>query len=188
MRTIYPQRPGRNDGNIYVGTTRNNILEGSLQRRFTQVVFGHGRQLWGLAAHPEDELYATAGHDKHVALWRKNKLIWTIQTGYECVALAFHPFGTALAAGSTEGHLLVINCDNGAVMLTLRVCGSPLNCVSYNQGKECKCRCTCSNCLPPLMLLLFPPTFSWRYDCHGLAERQHLSVPSVTRWFLVQEG
>ncbi|XP_017844502.1 echinoderm microtubule-associated protein-like CG42247 [Drosophila busckii] len=133
VRTIYPQRPGRNDGNIYVGTTRNNILEGSLQRRFTQVVFGHGRQLWGLAAHPEDELYATAGHDKHVALWRKNKLIWTIQTGYECVALAFHPFGTALAAGSTEGHLLVINCDNGAVMLTLRVCGSPLNCVSYNQ-------------------------------------------------------
>jgi len=69
-----------------------------------------------------------------VALWRKNKLIWTIQTGYECVALAFHPFGT-LAAGSTEGHLLVINCENGAVMLTLRVCGSPLNCVAYNQGK-----------------------------------------------------
>uniref|UniRef100_A0A1B0BJX9 Uncharacterized protein n=1 Tax=Glossina palpalis gambiensis TaxID=67801 RepID=A0A1B0BJX9_9MUSC len=134
VRTIYPQRPGRNDGNIYVGTTRNNILEGSLQRRFTQVVFGHGRQLWGLAAHPEDELFATAGHDKHIALWRKSKLIWTIQTGYECVSLAFHPFGTALAAGSTEGHLLVINCENGAVMLTLRVCGSPINCVAYNQG------------------------------------------------------
>ncbi|XP_067642608.1 echinoderm microtubule-associated protein-like CG42247 isoform X1 [Eurosta solidaginis] len=133
VRTIYPQRPGRNDGNIYVGTTRNNILEGSLQHRFTQVVFGHGRQLWGLAAHPEDEVFATAGHDKHIALWRKNKLIWTIQTGYECVSLAFHPFGTALAAGSTEGHLLVINCENGSVMLTLRVCGSPINCVAYNQ-------------------------------------------------------
>lgn len=37
VRSIYPQRPGRNDGNIYVGTTRNNILEGSLQRRFNQV-------------------------------------------------------------------------------------------------------------------------------------------------------
>lgn len=119
-----------------MGTTRNNILEGSLQRRFTQVVFGHGRQLWGLAAHPEDELFATAGHDKHIALWRKNKLIWTIQTGYECVSLAFHPFGSALAAGSTEGHLLVINSENGAVMLTLRVCGSPINCVAYNQGNQ----------------------------------------------------
>lgn len=37
VRSIYPQRPGRNDGNIYVGTTKNNILEGSLQRRFNQV-------------------------------------------------------------------------------------------------------------------------------------------------------
>lgn len=185
MRTIYPQRPGRNDGNIYVGTTRNNILEGSLQRRFTQVVFGHGRQLWGLAAHPEDELYATAGHDKHVALWRKNKLIWTIQTGYECVALAFHPFGTALAAGSTEGHLLVINCDNGAVMLTLRVCGSPLNCVSYNQGKQ---GMQMMSALQSAQILFPFASSSWRYDCHGLAERQHLSVPSVARWILLQEG
>lgn len=82
VRTIYPQRPGRNDGNIYVGTTRNNILEGSLQRRFNQVVFGHGRQLWGLAAHPEDELFATAGHDKNVALWRRHKLIWTSAVRY----------------------------------------------------------------------------------------------------------
>lgn len=136
VRTIYPQRPGRNDGNIYVGTTRNNILEGSLQRRFNQVVFGHGRHLWGLAAHPEDELFATAGHDKHIAVWRKNKLLWSAQVGYECVSLAFHPFGSALAAGSTEGHLLVLNAENGAIMLTLRVCGSPLNCLGFNQGAE----------------------------------------------------
>lgn len=79
VRSIYPQRPGRNDGNIYVGTTRNNILEGSLQRRFNQVVFGHGRQLWGLAVHPDDEVFATAGHDKYIALWRRHKLLWTTQ-------------------------------------------------------------------------------------------------------------
>ncbi|XP_059620525.1 echinoderm microtubule-associated protein-like CG42247 isoform X2 [Phlebotomus argentipes] len=132
VRTIYPQRPGRNDGNIYVGTTRNNILEGSLQRRFNQVVFGHGRQLWGLAAHPDDDIFATAGHDKNIALWRKQKLLWTSQVAYECISLAFHPFGSALAAGSSEGHLLIMNSDNGASMLTLRVCGSPLNCIGYN--------------------------------------------------------
>jgi microtubule-associated protein-like 1/2 len=82
VRSIYPQRPGRNDGNIYVGTTRNNILEGSLQRRFNQVVFGHGRQLWGLAVHPDDEVFATAGHDKNIALWRRHKLLWTTQVRF----------------------------------------------------------------------------------------------------------
>ncbi|XP_072377492.1 echinoderm microtubule-associated protein-like CG42247 isoform X2 [Diabrotica undecimpunctata] len=132
VRSIYPQRPGRNDGNIYVGTTKNNILEGSLQRRFNQVVFGHGRQLWGLAVHPDDEVFATAGHDKNIALWRKNKLIWVTQVSFECISLCFHPFGVALAVGSTEGHLLIINSESGIVVNTIRVCGSPLNCVGYN--------------------------------------------------------
>lgn len=128
-----------------------------MQRRFNQVIFGHGRQLWGLAAHPEDELFATAGHDKNIALWRRHKLIWTsqvtllflislffpqihvpfffsfLQLGYECISLSFHPFGSALAAGSSEGHLIVVNAETGSTMLTLRVCGSPLNCLEYNQ-------------------------------------------------------
>ncbi|XP_056634123.1 echinoderm microtubule-associated protein-like CG42247 isoform X1 [Diorhabda sublineata] len=132
VRSIYPQRPGRNDGNIYVGTTKNNILEGSLQRRFNQVVFGHGRQLWGLAVHPDDEIFATAGHDKNIALWRKNKLIWVTQVSFECISLCFHPFGVALAVGSTEGHLMIMNSETGVVVNTVRVCGSPLNCVGYN--------------------------------------------------------
>lgn len=155
VRSIYPQRPGRNDGNIYVGTTRNNILEGSLQRRFnqvspliiepnhnlhvppnTQVVFGHGRQLWGLAVHPDDELFATAGHDKNIALWRRNKLVWSTAIQYECVSLAFHPFGIALAAGSSEGHLIVLNAETGAPVATVRVCGSPLSAISYNPAGD----------------------------------------------------
>ncbi|XP_077276586.1 doublecortin-domain-containing echinoderm-microtubule-associated protein isoform X2 [Temnothorax americanus] len=136
VRSIYPQRPGRNDGNIYVGTTRNNILEGSLQRRFNQVVFGHGRQLWGLAVHPDDEVFATAGHDKNIALWRRHKLLWTTQVGFECICIAFHPFGVALAAGSSEGHLLVLAADTGAAVATLRVCGSPLSCIGYNSTGE----------------------------------------------------
>lgn len=56
-------------------------MEGSLQRRFNQVIFGHGKQLWGLAAHPEEELFVTAGHDKNIALWRRHKLVWVTQVG-----------------------------------------------------------------------------------------------------------
>jgi len=38
----------------------------------------------------------------------------------------------ALAAGSSEGHLLVLAADTGAAVATLRVCGSPLSCIGYN--------------------------------------------------------
>jgi len=54
---------------------------------------------------------------------------------FECVSLSFHPFGLALAAGSTEGHLLVLNAENGSAVATVRVCGSPLTCLAYNPGK-----------------------------------------------------
>lgn len=91
--------------------------------------------MWGLAVHPDDELFATAGHDKVIALWRKHKPIWTTQVSFECISLAFHPFGVALAAGSTEGHLVILNAESGVVAATIRVCGSPLSCVGYNPCK-----------------------------------------------------
>jgi len=43
------------------------------------VVFGHSRQLWGLAVHPDEEMFATGGHDKYIALWRKHKMVWNTQ-------------------------------------------------------------------------------------------------------------
>lgn len=58
------------------------------------------------------------------------------QVGYECVSLAWHPNGGALAAGSTEGHLVVLNADAGTHVATLRVCGSPLTSLAYNSGKK----------------------------------------------------
>lgn len=134
VRTIYPQRPGRDDGNIYVGTTKNNIVEGSLQRRFNEVIFGHGRQLWGLAVHPEDDIFATAGMDKTIVLWRKHKLIWSVSVDFECISLAFHPFGNALAVGTTAGHLLILSVESGETEATVRVCAAPINCIAYNQG------------------------------------------------------
>ncbi|KAK3861807.1 hypothetical protein Pcinc_032279 [Petrolisthes cinctipes] len=79
VRTHYPQRSGHNDDNIYVGTVRNMILKGSLQRRFNQVVFGHSKQLWGLAVNHLDGSLATAGYDKHIVKWRDTHLEWRIQ-------------------------------------------------------------------------------------------------------------
>jgi hypothetical protein len=55
---------------------------------------------------------------------------------YECVSLTWHPFGVALAIGSAEGYLIVVNAETGALITTLRVCGSPLTCIAYNPGKN----------------------------------------------------
>ncbi|KAK8400492.1 hypothetical protein O3P69_003272 [Scylla paramamosain] len=104
VRSIYPQRPGHNDGNVYVGTTRNMILEGSLQRRFNQVVFGHSKQLWGLSINHMDSSVATAGYDKHIVKWRDTQLEWRVQAQSECVSVAVHPQGTRIAAGTIDGH------------------------------------------------------------------------------------
>lgn len=134
IRTISPQRQGSIDGNIYVGTTKNNIVEGSLQRRFNDVIFGHGRQLWGLSVHPEDELFATAGMDKTIVLWRKHKLVWSISVDYECISLAFHPYGASLAVGTTAGNILIINAETNEVSANVRVCAAPINCIAFSQS------------------------------------------------------
>uniref|UniRef100_A0A2H8TVI9 Echinoderm microtubule-associated protein-like CG42247 n=1 Tax=Melanaphis sacchari TaxID=742174 RepID=A0A2H8TVI9_9HEMI len=136
IRSLYPQRPGRNDGNIYVGTIKNHILEGSMQRRFNRIVFGHSKQLWGLAVHPDDELFATAGYDKNISLWKRHALLWSTQIAYECVSLTFHPFGTALVAGSVEGYLIILNAENGTVVSSVRVCGSALTCMGFNPAGD----------------------------------------------------
>ncbi|CAL4086301.1 unnamed protein product, partial [Meganyctiphanes norvegica] len=136
IRSIYPQRPGSNDGNIYVGTVKNMVLEGSLQRRFNQVIFGHSKQLWGLAVNQLDGTVATAGYDKHIIKWRDNQLDWRIQAQSECVSVAVHPQGTVIAAGTIDGHLIVLNANTGLHVATVRVCGSPLSCISYNPGGE----------------------------------------------------
>ncbi|XP_063873109.1 echinoderm microtubule-associated protein-like CG42247 isoform X2 [Scylla paramamosain] len=136
VRSIYPQRPGHNDGNVYVGTTRNMILEGSLQRRFNQVVFGHSKQLWGLSINHMDSSVATAGYDKHIVKWRDTQLEWRVQAQSECVSVAVHPQGTRIAAGTIDGHLVVVNGQTGQRVTTLRVCGSPLSCLAYNPGGE----------------------------------------------------
>lgn len=33
----------------------------------------------GLAVHPDDEMFATAGHDKNIALWKGHKLVFATQ-------------------------------------------------------------------------------------------------------------
>lgn len=58
---------------------RYKSLECSCFYFILQIVFGHSKQLWGLAVHPDDELFATAGYDKNISLWKRHALLWSTQ-------------------------------------------------------------------------------------------------------------
>ncbi|CAB0005878.1 unnamed protein product, partial [Nesidiocoris tenuis] len=97
-------------------------------------------ELTGASFHPlDDNLLITHGKG-HLTFWTRRKDGYFEKTDiikpttYECVSLSFHPFGVALAAGSSEGHLVVLNAENGNIITTVRVCGSPLNCLGYSPG------------------------------------------------------
>lgn len=131
IRTLLNQ--AQNDRNLYIGTTRNCILEGSMTKKFSIVVWGHSERLDAIAVHPDDFAFVTAGHDKFVVKWRKQKVLWKVSVQTECVCVAYHPSGVAIAAGTLDGHAVILNAENGAHITTLRVCGAPINALAYNR-------------------------------------------------------
>ena len=65
-----------------MGTTNNIILEGSLQRKFNMVIYGHTKTINAVSTHPNDVSFVTVGADKVVAKWRRSKLLWKVQVRY----------------------------------------------------------------------------------------------------------
>ena len=64
------------DTAIYIGTTKNTILEGSASKKtFKIAVWGHTGKLEAIAAHPDDLAFVSAGYDKVVAKWRNNRFL-----------------------------------------------------------------------------------------------------------------
>lgn len=41
----------------------------------------------GLAVHPDDEMFATAGHDKNIALWKGHKMMFATQVKFTILFL-----------------------------------------------------------------------------------------------------
>lgn len=135
-RTIIPQKKDKPGGetNLYVGTTNNNIVEGSLEQKFGVLVWGHRGELHALAVHPDDFAFVTAGlEDKTVAKWKKQKVVWKLSLGSGAKSAIFHPRGSVVVVGTDDGHLLALNGDNGSHIITVRVCASSLNAVGFSR-------------------------------------------------------
>ncbi|XP_045701080.1 echinoderm microtubule-associated protein-like 2 isoform X1 [Phyllostomus hastatus] len=103
---------GRGDM-LYVGTTRNSILQGSVHTGFSLLVQGHVEELWGLAAHPSRAQFVTCGQDKLVHLWsvESHQPVWSRAIEDPARSAGFHPSGSVLAVGTVTGRWLLLDTE-----------------------------------------------------------------------------
>ncbi|XP_029427947.1 echinoderm microtubule-associated protein-like 2 isoform X2 [Rhinatrema bivittatum] len=98
---------------LFVGTTRNSVLQGSLASGFTSLVQGHTEELWGLATHPSMNQFLTCGQDRQVHLWSTatHRPLWSkpIEDAARCAG--FHPTGSVVAVGMLTGRWLVLDTE-----------------------------------------------------------------------------
>jgi len=129
------------DSAVYIGTTKNCILEGAANKKtFKVAVWGHSHKLEAIAPHPDDLAFISAGYDKIVAKWRKQKILWKVNTQAELISAAYHPTANVVAAGSIDGHFVVLNGETGVHVCTVRVGAMPLNHLKFNKtGSHLAC-------------------------------------------------
>ncbi|XP_072545780.1 echinoderm microtubule-associated protein-like 1 isoform X2 [Salminus brasiliensis] len=98
---------------VLIGTTKNYVLQGSLDGEFTPITQGHTDELWGLAVHPLKHQFLTCGHDKLVCLWDSDthQPLWTKTMEDAAQSAGFHPSGATVAIGTQTGRWLVLDTE-----------------------------------------------------------------------------
>lgn len=99
---------------VLIGTTKNFVLQGSLDGEFMPITQGHTDELWGLAVHPWKPQFLTCGYDRQVCLWdsSSHQLIWAKNMEDAAQSAGFHPSGSVVAIGTQTGRWLVLDTDS----------------------------------------------------------------------------
>ncbi|KAJ8309286.1 hypothetical protein KUTeg_014160 [Tegillarca granosa] len=105
------------DGNIVVGTTRNCLFKGSLEQLKVEVQ-GHMDELWGLAAHPTEPKFLTAGSDK-----------LNTDPAHSC---CIHPNGQVAAIGTETGSWMAMDLTNRNILCTFKDAAEQIECIQYS--------------------------------------------------------
>uniref|UniRef100_A0A8C4WPF9 EMAP like 2 n=1 Tax=Gopherus evgoodei TaxID=1825980 RepID=A0A8C4WPF9_9SAUR len=122
------------DETLFVGTTRNSVLQGSLATGFSSLVQGHTEELWGLATHPSLDQFLTCGQDRQVHLWSvaTHRPLWSKAIEDAARSAGFHPSGSVLAVGTVTGRWLVLDTETRD-LVTIHTDGSePISVVSFS--------------------------------------------------------
>lgn len=98
---------------LLIGTTKNFVLQGSLDGEFSPITQGHTDELWGLAVHPCNHHFLTCGHDRQVSLWNSNshQPLWNKTMEDAAQTAGFHPSGAVVAIGTQTGRWLVLDTE-----------------------------------------------------------------------------
>ncbi|XP_062915966.1 echinoderm microtubule-associated protein-like 2 isoform X3 [Mobula hypostoma] len=109
VRTI---AEGKNDG-LFIGTTRNCILQGTLSGGYCPIVQGHTDELWGLAAHPSEDKFVSCGQDKLIHYWdpTSHQPIWSKTLEEQSQSVGFHPSGSVIAVGMQTARWMVFDVE-----------------------------------------------------------------------------
>ncbi|XP_042907818.1 echinoderm microtubule-associated protein-like CG42247 [Parasteatoda tepidariorum] len=132
VTSLCPQKTVTNEWELFVGTNKNVILEGSVMWALNPVVHGHCDDVRALACHPDKACFVTAGLDRYICKWEVNSLIWKVQSDSECYSITIHPHGSIVAVGDEHGDVTFLNMEDGLHVTTLPVTNTPLFTLKYS--------------------------------------------------------
>ncbi|CAD5119118.1 DgyrCDS7761 [Dimorphilus gyrociliatus] len=134
IKSVVTRNIGGMDGAIYVVTAKSSFLEGSLQDKLSFVFHAHSQSIAGLAVHPSEPFFYTAGQDSYVCKWSaaKKKMIWRIHVDISCSSLALDPHGKVLSVGTSNGRLIALNALTGDHLSSIQISNDLLDSVSYS--------------------------------------------------------
>ncbi|XP_033621744.1 echinoderm microtubule-associated protein-like 2 isoform X5 [Fukomys damarensis] len=121
---------------LYVGTTRNSVLQGSMHMGFSLLVQGHVEELWGLATHPSQAQFVTCGQDKLVHLWcsESHRPLWSRVIEDPARSAGFHPSGSVLAVGTVTGRWLLLDTETNDLVAIHTDGNEQISVVSFSPG------------------------------------------------------
>ena len=102
-------------GKIVVGTRGGNIFEIDKGGKVELLIGGHSEgELWGLAPHPTEQLFATVSDDKTVKVWDAGEkaLVLNKALSVESRSVAFSNTGEMMAIGHKNGAVTIMKTDD----------------------------------------------------------------------------
>eukprot|EP00794_Sanderia_malayensis_P015205 gene15205-16775_t len=124
---------------IYLGTNRNRILQGTFKTHFAQIVKGHAIETTAMTSNPRDNHIVTSGLDGYV-IYRSaesHSIIWETKLEEAATALGFYPYGNVFAVGTTSGRWSVLKSKDGSHVASFQSGRHAVSCISYStDGSE----------------------------------------------------